>query len=75
MPFHLLHYLADLAAAPNGDGLALLRNLTGTAYGTARLVRLLRRSGRRWNRRVVEPGMTFITPGMAAVMCEGSGLA
>ncbi len=73
MLFHLLHYLTDLAAVPDGDALALLRNLTGTAYGTARPVRLLRRPGQRRDRRVVEPGMTFITPGMAAAGIKATG--
>ncbi|MEH0549162.1 hypothetical protein QA802_40770 [Streptomyces sp. B21-105] len=73
MLFHLLHYLTDLAAAPDSDALTLLRNLTSTAYGTAHLVRLLRRPGQRRDRRVVEPGMTFITPGMAAAGIKATG--
>ncbi|GGU66985.1 hypothetical protein [Streptomyces lavendofoliae] len=75
MLFHLLHYLTDLTAhaAPDGEALTLLRSLTGTAYGTARLVRLLRRPGRHRDFRVVEPGMTFITPGMAAAGIKATG--
>ncbi|MFK4024665.1 hypothetical protein [Streptomyces sp. SM1] len=75
MLFHLLHYLTDLAAhtAPDSDALTLLRNLTGTVYGTAHLVRLLRRPGRRRDVRVVEPGMTFITPGVAAAGIKATG--
>ena len=59
--------------APDGDALALLRSLTGTAHGTAHLVRLLRRTGQRRGRWVVEPGMTFITPGMAAAGIKATG--
>ncbi|MFE5143939.1 hypothetical protein ACFRDV_41040 [Streptomyces fagopyri] len=75
MLFHLLRYLTDLAvhAESGGDTLTLLRNLTGTAYGAARLVRLLRRPGRRRSRRVVEPGMTFISPGTAAAGIKATG--
>ncbi|OUD00540.1 hypothetical protein [Streptomyces swartbergensis] len=40
---------------------------------TARPVQLLRRPGRRRSRQVVEPGMTFITPGVAAAGIKATG--
>ena len=71
----LLHALLDLAAraVPDGDPLTVLHHLLGAAVGGVRLVQLLRRPGRRRARRVVEPGMTFTTSGVAAAGIKATG--
>ncbi|MEU0074113.1 hypothetical protein ABZ027_31930 [Streptomyces sp. NPDC006332] len=74
MLLDLLHSLLDQAgrAVPDG-GLAVLAELARALGGAARLVQLLRRPGRRRIRRVVEPGMTFTTSGVAAASIKATG--
>ncbi|MFD7758030.1 hypothetical protein [Streptomyces sp. NPDC059757] len=66
----LLHALLDQAAraVPDG-GLAVLAELARAV----RLVHRLRRLGRHRSRRVVEPGMTFTTSGVAAAGIKATG--
>ncbi|AEY94325.1 hypothetical protein SHJG_p210 (plasmid) [Streptomyces hygroscopicus subsp. jinggangensis 5008] len=75
MSLDLLHTLLDQAAGavPNGDALALLGDLARIVSAVASLVQLLRQPGRRRARRVVEPGMTFITSGVAAAGIKATG--
>ncbi|MEU6332001.1 hypothetical protein ABZ851_32810 [Streptomyces sp. NPDC047049] len=71
----LIRSLLDLPAnaAHGGDTVALLAPLARALYHCARLGQLLRRTGPRRTRRVVEPLMTFITPGVAAAGIKATG--
>ncbi|MBY8868719.1 hypothetical protein [Streptomyces sennicomposti] len=73
----LLHALLDPAAraVPAGDPLTVLDHLLRAAIDGVRLVQLLRRSGGRRVRRVIEPGMTFTTSGVAAAGIKATGSA
>lgn len=74
MLLDLLQSLLDQTAraVPDG-GLAVLAELARALGGTVRLVQLLRHPGRRRVRRVVEPGMTFTTSGVAAAGIKATG--
>ncbi|WP_309030399.1 hypothetical protein [Streptomyces alfalfae] len=74
MLLDLLYALLDQAArAVSGDGLPSLFELAGHVGVVVRLVRLLDGLGRRRSRRVVEPGMTFMTSGVAAAGIKATG--
>ncbi|URZ99452.1 hypothetical protein NCG97_00240 [Streptomyces lydicamycinicus] len=71
----LLHALLDPAAraVPDGGAPALLADPTRAVPAVTTLVQLLRRSDRRRSRRVVEPGMTITTSGVAAAGIKATG--
>ncbi|MEV7817373.1 hypothetical protein AB0P05_43050 [Streptomyces flaveolus] len=75
MLLDLLHALLDHAAhaAHDGGAPALLSDLGRTVSAVASFVQLLRRPDWRRARRVVEPGMTFITSGVAAAGIKVTG--
>lgn len=75
MLLDLLHTLLDQAAraVPDGGAPALLGDLARALSAVASLVQLLHRSGRRRSRRVVEPGMTITTSGVAAAGIKATG--
>ncbi|MFJ8957312.1 hypothetical protein ACIRO1_45205 [Streptomyces sp. NPDC102381] len=75
MLLDLLHALLDQAAraVPDGGAPALLGELIRAVSTVTNVVQLLRRSVRRRSRRVVEPGMTVTTSGLAAAGIKATG--